>query len=171
MKIGRQLVVPLLCMIVGIAMIVTAAGIVSNVAERTNHVTPKPIPLAISILDTTEIPVALGGDRPDWANGTMYLSDTVDAKVYLYASGPATAVSIVFQVGKAGVNATDVTIQWSDGVSAWTSVTWADAGDILTGTIGATGVGYNTGDDARYFVLVSFHVAGDYANQVWAEGS
>ena len=168
MKLGKY-GMPILAMLVGVSMIVTAAGIVSNVAERTNHVEPKPIPLTISILGTTEIPVPLGGDRPDWTNDTMYLDDTVDAKVYLYANGPAASVNIVFGVSKAGINATDVTVQWSDGVASWTTIVWIDAGDNLTGTIGALHVDYSAGQDARYYVLVSFHVAGDYVSQVWAE--
>jgi len=170
MKVSKQLVVPLFCMVIGLAMIVSA-GIVSNVAERTNHVMPKPIPLSVSILGTTEIPPALGGDRSDWVNGSLYIGDVVDAKVYLYAGGSASGVSIVVQVGKTGINATDVTVQWSDGVASWTTVSWTDNGDTVNGTIGLTGVNYSTGQDARYFVLVSFSVAGDYTTDIWADGT
>ena len=169
MRIGSKLSAPLLAIIVGIAMIVSAGLIVSNVAERSNHVIPKPIPVTVTLQDTDEIPLALGGDHVNWTAGDAYLFEVYDGKVYLYANASATDVSIVVEFSKLGINATDVVLQWTDGVNAWTTVAWEDRGNSLAGTIGAIGVDYPVGDSARYYFVLTYMIPGDYTGRFWAE--
>ena len=156
---------PVVAMVVGLAMIVGAASIVrlSNIVSNDNQVG---LPVTIQITSTSTTP---GGDLPDYAAGIVALGVTYDMKVSYTTTEDLTTATIIVEFTKTGINATDVSMSWTD-AGTWASISWTDSGDVLHGNLGVTGT-QNAGGTVNYYATLCYTVTGSFNFKVWVEGS
>ena len=164
MKARNGLIIPLLAILVGTCMIVTAIGTVrvSNVAERNNQVSD------VSSLVHIEIQPPTSGTS--WVNGSTLVGTTLSCKVYWSATAPINQASVVIFFHKDTViNTTDVSLSWSMG--AFTPTVFENtAPDTIRGVIGLSSFAIVAGDHPTYDVQLSYNVPGNYDVQLYVEG-
>jgi len=168
MKLRNSIVMPLLAIIVGLSMVVSAGLIVSNVVERHNHVLPTEV-VWLEMRDTV-LPEAIGPDLTNYSEEDGYMGTPMDFNLYVKANASVSAVSIIVQFEKSTLNASDVSMSWSDSDGPWNVITWVVVSGVMTGHIGPTS-GYGADNDANYYLTLSFNVPGDYTMMIWAEGT
>ncbi len=168
MKARNALVMPIVAIFIGLAMIVSAGLIVSNVIERQNHVLPTTV-VWLDLRDTV-LPTAIGPDLTNYSEADTYMGTSMDFNLYMKANASVSGLSVIVHFEKSVLNATDVTMAWSDSDGPWMPITWMVSSGIMPGTIGTTG-NYGAGNDANYYVQLTYNVPGDYTMKIWAEGT
>ncbi|HSV41989.1 MAG TPA: hypothetical protein VLH13_01090 [Methanomassiliicoccales archaeon] len=147
------------------AVVVSAAVIImSNVAIIDNHVTD--IPGTVEIVDVETAGQGglseLNALPASPIRGIMY-----DAGVHVTSTGEAGTVALKISVGATGISATDLIVRYWTG-SAWTTITFVDDGDVLTGTIGSS-FSMSNGYDATTELTVQYATNNDYQISLWVE--
>jgi len=164
MKARNGLIIPLLAILVGTCMIVTAIGIVrvSNVAERNNQVSD------VSSLVHIEIQPPTSGTS--WVNGSSLMGVTLSCKVFWSASATINSASVVVSFHKDMIiNTTDVSLSWSMG--AFTPVVFQNVSpDTVRGVIGLSSFIIISGETATYEVQLTYNVPGNFNAQLYVEG-
>lgn len=165
MNANRGLVLPMLAIIVGLGMMVGAVSVMrlSNVVENVNTVE---LPIVVQVQSTTTTP---DGDLPDYQAGELLPSLKYDMRITYTTSEALDAAAIIVEFSKVGISPTDITMLWKDGNPTWTSMTWADSGDVLTGTLGFVGT-QPAGSVVGYYATLEYEVPGVYTFKVWVEG-
>ena len=160
----KGLAIPLLAIVVGVCMIVTAVGIVrvSNVVERSNQVADVTSLVHLEIKSST-----LG---PNWVNGSASIGTTYYCKAYWSSTAAINQASVVISFHKETViNTTDVSVSWSMG--AWTPITFQSvAPDTIRGIIGLSSFALGSGETATYELQLMYNVPGGYDAQLYVEG-
>jgi len=165
MKARNELIIPLLAIVVGVGMIVTAVGIVrvSNIVERNNQVSD------VSSLVHIEIQPPTSG--LDWVNGSALVGTTYNCKVYWSATAAISSANVVVTFQKSLViNTTDINMSWSMGATT-PIVFQSTAGDTIHGIIGLPSYNMAAGESATYDIQLTYNVPGDYNFQLYVEGA
>ena len=159
---------PMLAIVVGLAMIVGAIGIVSNKLTLPNTVTAQPITLTQESINTVGMP-ASGLEHPNWASGIVVVGITYDMGIRLASTASLPAVIVSFEIHKTvSLDGTDVSVKYYDGV-VWQVLSMTKTDDHLAGTYGPAGgfpvvAGYNVLTP----LLVTYNVAGAFTTDVQA---
>jgi hypothetical protein len=168
MKARNALVMPIVAIFVGLAMIVSAGMIVSNVIEKQNHVLPTTV-IWLEMRNTT-LPTPIGPDLLNYSDGDQYMSVPMDFNLYVKANATVSVVSVFVEFDKTTINATDVTMAWADGDGPWHNVVWTVGTGSMAGNLWSV-LGYSSGNDANYYVKLTYNVPGDFSMKMWAEGT
>jgi len=165
---------PILAILVGVAMVVSAIGIVSNTVEKENNVVPRPISgeaVNITLLPADDLSAVLRGTALDYAAGDVYACQAYVMKLSYAVNISVTNMVLMFQFSKSVINTTDVFLNWTDGDHAWTSLSFTVNGDTILASFVPGTENYAKGDTARYYLSLTYAVLGAFDFKVWAEGN
>ncbi len=172
MRWSKQVVVPLLCMVVGLAMIVTAAGIVSNTIENPNNVVSGTTAITLSLQLATDLSTTYRGSASDWVAGNVYQNQPYVMKLAYTVNAHVIGLLICFEFDKSPVNASDVQLSWTDGATvAWTAVTFSASGGTATGSFAPIQPNPAKGESANYYLSLTYTVTGAFDFKIWATGT
>ena len=147
MKTRNGLVIPLLAIVVGLGMIVSAGVIVSNVLQYQNGVS------GVSLAST-------------WADGSKVIGTQYSFSVsYVSPAGTPNAV-IVFEFNATGILPADVTLEHNTGVGGYVLVTFVQTS---SNTIRGTSLTIAGGTGGGYDYHLTYNDFGTFSMKVWAE--
>jgi hypothetical protein len=147
MKARNGIVMPLLAMVIGVGMIVSAGVIVSNRLHYENQVS------GVSLSST-------------WANGTKTIGVQYGFTVsYTSPSGSPNAV-IMFELNATGIVPADVSLEYNTGGGGWVAATFSqvDANTIRASTLTIVG-----GSGGGYDYHLTYNDMATFALEIWAE--
>ena len=166
MKARNGLIIPLLAILVGVGMIVTAAGVVtvSNIVPRHNEVT--------DVTSLMHIDIQASSTLPNWANGSASIGTVYNCNIFWSSTAAIHSVSVVVLFQKPSIATTDVSMTFMQlPGSVWTPVTFepGTASDTIRGTLGSP-FAVGAGESATYAIQLAYNVPGNYAAQLYVEG-
>jgi hypothetical protein len=164
MKARAGIVLPMLAIVVGLAMIVGAA-LLSNVVVIKTHVSEAKLTQVDVVTNT-----AMGGDYPNLpiGEGDVGIGIAYDTGINLNSSVTLGNVTVHFEIAKASIAWSDVTVQYWSG-AAWLALTMTlnTSAGKLVGIFGpAGGFPVVAVYDVTTNLLVTFNATGDYVTTI-----